>query len=180
MATVFSHGIAAVALGKVLTAGRMPMRFWVATVACAMLPDIDVIGFTFGISYEDMLGHRGLTHSISFAFLLSIVTVLLLFQDTSLFSSTGMVLIVYFFIVTASHGVLDAMTNGGLGVAFFAPFSNTRYFLPWRPIEVSPIGLDFFFTRRALAVIVSEIKWIWIPSALVLAIVFFWRKQGLK
>ena len=29
-------------------------------------------------------------------------------------------LVTYFFLATASHGVLDAMTNGGLGVAFFA------------------------------------------------------------
>jgi inner membrane protein len=61
------------------------------------------------------------------------------------------------------------MTDGGLGVAFFAPFSNQRYFLPLRPIEVSPIGLNFFFSARSLVVIWSEIKWIWIPSALVFA-----------
>jgi inner membrane protein len=59
------------------------------------------------------------------------------------------------------------MTNGGLGVAFFAPFSNARYFFPWRPIEVSPLGLDFFFSSRALSVLWSEIKWIWIPSAII-------------
>src|SRR6267378_8050335 len=44
----------------------------------------------------------------------------------------------FFFLATASHGLLDAMTNGGLGVAFFAPFCDTRYFLPWQPIVVSP------------------------------------------
>src|SRR5215831_7502105 len=47
-------------------------------------------------------------------------------------------LFAYLFLATASHGVLDAMTNGGLGVAFFSPFDTTRYFLPWRPIRVSP------------------------------------------
>ncbi len=43
-----------------------------------------------------------------------------------------------------SHGVLDAMTTGGEGVAFFAPFDNSRYFLPWREIKVSPIGAAKF------------------------------------
>jgi hypothetical protein len=40
------------------------------------------------------------------------------------------------------------MTDGGLGAAFFAPFDNKRYFLPWRPIQVSPISVHRFFTPR--------------------------------
>ena len=32
-----------------------------------MLPDLDVIGFFFGVRYDDMLGHRGITHSLAFA-----------------------------------------------------------------------------------------------------------------
>jgi inner membrane protein len=67
-----------------------------------------------------------------------------------------------------SHGLLDAMTNGGLGVAFFAPFSNERYFLPWRPILVSPLSIHVFFgSRKGLRVMWSELGWIWLPAALV-------------
>jgi inner membrane protein len=73
----------------------------------------------------------------------------------------------YFFAVTASHGLLDAVTNGGLGIAFFAPFDGTRYFLPWRPVEVSPIGLAAFFTARGLEVLKSEFVWIWIPASVI-------------
>ena len=66
---------------------------------------------------------------------------------------------------TASHGFLDAMTDGGLGIAFFSPFDNDRYFLPWRPIHVAPIGISRFFTTRGLAVMRSEFLWIWVPAA---------------
>jgi inner membrane protein len=59
-------------------------------------------------------------------------------------------LALFLFVVTASHGVLDAMTNGGLGVAFFAPFTSARYFLPFRPVQVSPISLAAFFTHRGV------------------------------
>jgi inner membrane protein len=72
----------------------------------------------------------------------------------------------YFFLATASHGFLDAVTNGGLGVAFFSPFDNTRYFLPWHPIAVSPISLTRFFSGRGTAVLQSEFIWIWIPVGL--------------
>jgi inner membrane protein len=54
------------------------------------------------------------------------------------------------------------MTTGGLGVAFFSPFSNTRYFFPWRPIAVSPIGARFF-SPRGFAVLLSEALWVWTP-----------------
>jgi inner membrane protein len=62
--------------------------------------------------------------------------------------------------------MLDAMTDGGLGVAFFSPFDNTRYFFPWRPILVSPISLTRFFSEHGLAVLLSELVWIWIPAGL--------------
>jgi inner membrane protein len=65
--------------------------------------------------------------------------------------------------VTATHGLLDAMTDGGLGIAFFSPFDLQRYFLPWRPIHVSPIGVGRFFSARGLRILWSEIFWVWLP-----------------
>jgi len=73
-------------------------------------------------------------------------------------------LFVFVFLATASHGVLDAMTNGGLGIAFFSPFNNDRYFLPWRPIRVSPISVTRFFSGGGYAVLQSELLWIWTPA----------------
>lgn len=84
----------------------------------------------------------------------------------------------YFFLATASHGLLDAMTDGGLGVAFFAPLDNHRYFLPWTPIRVSPIGVGRFFTARGLAVIQSELLWIWLPAGLLAASVWILRRRS--
>ena len=56
------------------------------------------------------------------------------------------------------------MTNGGKGVGFFIPFSTKRYFLPWRPIRVSPIGATNF-AANAGAVLRSELLWVWLPFA---------------
>ena len=79
-------------------------------------------------------------------------------------SGEGKLLWFYFFLATASHGLLDAMTDGGLGVVFFSPFDTARYFLPWRPILVSPIGVARFLSPRGLAVLRGEIFWIWLPA----------------
>jgi inner membrane protein len=79
------------------------------------------------------------------------------------------------FLITASHGVLDALTNGGLGVAFFSPFDQRRYFFPWRPIWVSPIGARALFSSRALQVMRHE-SWIWAPALALAAIVWAVRR----
>jgi inner membrane protein len=84
----------------------------------------------------------------------------------------------YFFLATASHGLLDAMTDGGLGVACFSPFDNNRYFLPWRPIRVSPIGIGRFFSPRGLEVVRSELLWIWLPAALLVLSVWLIRRRA--
>jgi inner membrane protein len=62
------------------------------------------------------------------------------------------------------------MTTGGPGVAFFAPLDDTRSFLPWRPIPVSPISPARFFSQRGVDIMQAEILLLWLPAA-VLAIV---------
>ena len=144
MPTILSHPAVVVAL-------RVPRRLAVAAVILTILPDIDVLGFRFGVPYGSMFGHRGITHSIAFAAAASAVATLALRGDRRAFA--------LLFVCAASHGLLDAMTNGGRGVAFLSPFSNHRYFLPWRPIRVSPIGaLD-------ASVLLSELRWVWLPAA---------------
>lgn len=175
MASVFTHAFFAVALGKVYAgAARMPARFWLLAALCAVLPDADVLAFFFGVSYGDVLGHRGLTHSLLFALLLAAAVVLVFFRGREFRKGA---LVVYFFLATASHGVLDALTDGGLGVAFFAPFDETRYFFPWRPLVVSPIGVGRFFSEWGLAVIASEFVWVWVPSLAVVGGAWLWSRR---
>jgi inner membrane protein len=151
------------------------MRFWVFGAACSVGPDLDVLGFWLGIPYDHLLGHRGLTHSLFFAALLAVGVVAAAFDGPE-WSGARLRVWAYLFGATASHGILDAMTNGGLGVAFFAPFDSTRYFLPFRPIEVSPIGLGEFFTAYGWVVLASEIPWVWLPAVLFAAPLWLARR----
>ena len=141
-----------------------------------MLPDADVIGFASGIDYGDLFGHRGLSHSLLFAAAWSSVVVLWEYRRVKKGCKEWWTLLGLFFMATASHGVLDAMTNGGLGVAFFSPFNTTRFFLPWRPINVSPIGVGRFLSHRGAAVIISELLWIWLPLSVLWICAWLLRK----
>jgi len=177
VATLLTHGIFGVAFGQ---AGPLRLRgdwrFWSAAVFCSMLPDVDVVGFRFGIRYGDLWGHRGMTHSLLFAAIIGLaVGVLLARSGWERWAMSAL-----FFLITASHGVLDAMTDGGLGVAFFSPFDSTRYFLPWRPIHVSPLGVHSALSVRVISVLRSEIMSVWVPALFIGVILYLLRKRKRK
>jgi inner membrane protein len=66
-----------------------------------------------------------------------------------------------------SHGVLDMFTNGGYGAALWWPVSDVRVFAPWQVIEVSPLSLRRVFSAKGLAVLQSELLWVWLPATAV-------------
>jgi inner membrane protein len=131
-------------------------RTWLKAIVLwsllSMLPDADVIGFSLGLRYEDEWGHRGATHSFAFSVALgaAIGVVAPLFRLPAVRTAIGASL------VLASHAVLDTLTNGGLGCALLWPFDQTRYFAPWNPIPVAPIGL-YFFSPYGLMVATVEL-----------------------
>jgi inner membrane protein len=124
----------------------------------SLLPDADVLGFRFGIHYGSPFGHRGATHSFAFAIGVGLLAyaiagaLRLPRARTALFAA----------IVVASHGVLDTMTDGGRGVALLWPFSGERFFAPWRPIPVAPLGRAFW-SLEGLRVAIYELMLFCIP-----------------
>jgi len=164
MPSVISHAVVVVAGGAAFAPRDVPNHFWFLSLACSTIADADVIAFSFGIPYQHVFGHRGFFHSPFFGLLMSIFFISLFFRDAEVFSRRWCSYFIFFFLLSANHGVLDALTNGGLGIALLAPFDNTRYFFSWRPIMVSPISVGAFFSRWGLMVIKSELLWVWLPS----------------
>ncbi len=143
---------------------QRPARTFLFLTALSFLPDLDVVAFAFGIPYASDFGHRGATHSFAFAMIVGFIT--------WAFSGRHRLAIAAG-LVTASHAVLDALTDGGLGVALLWPLSSERFFSPWRPLPVAPIG-HHFLSARGLAVALTEVVvmlplivyavWPWIAS----------------
>ncbi len=67
VASAFSHAVAALGIGACFYRPGTPKRVWVIGAFCSVIPDLDVLGFRFGIHYSDFWGHRGFTHSLLFA-----------------------------------------------------------------------------------------------------------------
>jgi inner membrane protein len=174
MPTSIAHAAPALALIPAFWQPGTPQRLWVLGVVCAAAPDLDVIAFAFGIPYEHPLGHRGLCHSIPFAAAAAAVLTLLAFpaprSGFSRVRAWG-----YLFLATASHGVLDAFTNGGRGIALLAPFDWSRIFFAFRPIEVSPLRVGAFLSTRGLSILANEFLWVWLPFGVLGAALLLWR-----
>ena len=166
MPTAFSHAALAVAAGIAFAPKGVPARFWPVALGCSMLPDADVIAFAFGIPYGHFFGHRGFFHSPFFALVLSLLVTATLSREAELFSGRWCVYVIFLFLLTASHGIMDAFTNGGLGIALLSPVSNERHFFPWTPISVSPIGIRSFLTRWGWLALKSEFIWVWLPASI--------------
>lgn len=174
MPTIISHTAIPLALRFGLGKLQISQRLFYLGLICCILPDADVLAFKFGIAYSHMFGHRGFSHSIFFAVLCGLAGM----AAHQRLNSSRISAFVFLFICTLSHVLLDAMTNGGLGVAFFSPFSNERYFLPWQVIQVSPIGIDSFIQGRAWHVLLSEWYWVWLPSLALMTLL--WIRQRVR
>jgi inner membrane protein len=165
--TIFTHAFVGGALAAGAPRGIPRARLAMAAACVAVLPDLDVASFALGIPYPDPLGHRGFSHSLPFAAVSGVLAALLVARpDTPGWWRAAALLV----LAAASHGLLDALTDGGLGVGLFVPFSDARFFFPWRPLSVSPIGAAAFFRGRASEVLLSELAWVWLPTAVLLAL----------
>jgi inner membrane protein len=118
--------------------------FWFSVLSLG--PDLDAIGFHFGIQYGDQLGHRGASHSIALALALGVASYFYAGKNGWRPGRTAAIATV----VAVSHGLLDTMTfGGGLGCALLWPFSAQRYWAPetLRIIPVAPIGVGMLSLR---------------------------------
>jgi inner membrane protein len=174
LATPLSHLAVPLALAAALGPDLVPSGLLALAIGCALLPDLDAVGLWLGIPYDHPFGHRGFTHSLPFAMALA-------GSGALLAPAVGAQPALAFWVLAvsaASHGLLDGMTNGGLGIAFFSPFSHRRRFLPWRVIEVSPLRPSALFSRRGLQVLRSELRWVWTPCGVVALLGFALRGLG--
>lgn len=172
MPTIITHPAVPLAIGLGLGRRAVSGPLLAAGVVASILPDADVIGFSLGVPYAAAMGHRGFSHSLVFALVVGLLGAAF---HRSL-RSTFLAAFAFLFVATASHGLLDAFTNGGLGVGFFWPFSSARYFAAARVIQVAPIGIVRLFSHRGVVVLLSELRWIWLPSAL-MGLALVWTRR---
>ncbi len=172
MASAFAHALIGLT-AKRLALPKASFKVTMIAMFCAAIPDADVLAFKFGIPYEHMFGHRGFTHSVFFGILFGLLLALIFHWK----NKDKLKYALLYIFCTTSHGIVDAFTNGGRGIALLAPFTDERFFAPWRVIQVSPISIRRFFTEWGWVVIQSEMMYIGIPCLLLLGLGFIIHKK---
>lgn len=153
------HVAVGMALGRAVRPGAPLGQRWapmLGLAALAMAPDLDVVAFKLHIPYGAAWGHRGAAHSLVLALLAGALVGLVARSRRTWLLAT---------LAAVSHGLLDTLTDGGLGVALLWPLDLHRYFAPWRPIPVAPIGVGFL-SARGLGCALFELAgfapaWVW-------------------
>ncbi len=165
MASAIAH--AAVVLTR--RAARLPQsldrRLAVATIFCACFPDVDYVSLLFEVRPNETFGHRGATHSLFAALCVSLVVALLFFPRAYFRRAYP-----FLFLAAASHGILDAMTAGDLGVALFWPITPVRFHFPFALVASCPVGINEYFGYWGILTIANEVLYVVTPIALVVSL----------
>ena len=176
MASPFTHPavpvVAALLVGRAIVSAPL----LILGIAFSILPDLDIIAFRLGVPYGSPYGHRGFSHSIVAALLLSTAAVPL----ARVLKARPVVVFWFLSLSMLSHGMLDALTrNATNGVALFWPFSSERILFSFRPIQASPISVQRFMSERGVQVLWTEMVWVWAPL-LAVGLVGLWIRRQVR
>ena len=160
MPSLLGHAVAGLAITAAFHRDKLPRRTWGLAVFCAVAPDLDWFVSLANIHRGHVLNHRGVAHSLFAAAALAAVVFLLAFRKEQRRGAVWLCLTV----AAMSHGLLDACTAGGVGVALFMPFSDTRWACIWQPGHVAPLPMGREHTYTFLASLLDEARWIGLPA----------------
>lgn len=166
MPSLPGHAFAGLAITALFHRDRLPRRTWALAAACAVAPDLDWFVSLGGLHRGHFLNHRGVSHSLFVALGLATLAFLAGYRKELRRFAVWLCLAV----AALSHGLLDACTSGGVGVALFMPFSDTRWACVWQPGSVAPLPFWREMVPGFLGSLAWECVWIGAPALGVLAV----------
>lgn len=156
MASFLTH---ALWTGALVRGQPLPRRAKLAAIVAACAADLDFILAPFSQSPDDLLAHRGLLHAPLWSVVIGGII------GAHLAGRRGAVVVA---LAGVGHALLDALTWGGPGVAFFAPLSTVRFLLPLKLAPVVPLGLPEYLSALGLIAVATEVLFILVPTVLIL------------
>ena len=173
MATFITHPLFGVGAAYAISQPQqLSRRFLTLSTFCQWIPDIDVFTYLTPIAETHPFGHRGMTHSVLFAFVLALLVVRVFYRQFTLSRWRYWGLHLWFFLITLSHGLLDALVDTRLGVAFLWPVDTQRYLFQWRPLLDNSIDISMLTSAHFWYAQLIELQFI----SFLLAILFILKQ----
>jgi inner membrane protein len=117
--------------------------------AFSLLPDADLILVALGGHDSGAVGHRGASHSLVTALMVGVACGL--FARRMGFPALRTAIAIT--VAVGSHGLLDALGEGGRGIPLLWPFSDHRFMSPWRVLPDAPRVEDYLSHAGAVSLI---------------------------
>jgi inner membrane protein len=165
MPSLLGHAVAGLAITHSFSRARLPRRIWILAPLCAVAPDLDWFVSFLDYHKNHILNHRGVAHSLPGALLIAAAMLLIGFPRDQRRAQVWLCLT----LAALSHGLMDACTAGGVGVALFMPFSDSRWSCLWQPIHVAPLPLGREDAYLFLLSLRAEAFWIGLPALALVA-----------
>lgn len=119
-----THVVLGAAIGEALAGKKLGKKAMLLGAAAQSLPDIDFVAFLWTTPAEDLLEHRGFTHSFLFLALATGAFALLARQYWANKEIGLREWLILFGVEIATHDFIDAFNAYGTG--WFEPFAHTR------------------------------------------------------
>lgn len=179
MAIFITHGIFASLFSFLWREKKTKFTVFILIFLASILPDID---FLFEEKGSGMLSHRGFTHSLFFSAITGVVFSAFFLSVVKSFNQS-LLLMLIFFLASASHSCLDALTDANYGVCFFCPFSDERYFAPFTVFSSYTSGVYKKGFRsggnNVWISLLPEILIVWIPTFMIYGLTSYFGNKSL-
>ena len=165
------HLAVGAALGAIYSrkTGSNPRTSILAFAVLAAAPDLDLVTGAFGVTPDTPFAHRGITHSLPFAFAVALLAGLWARRWGRGWMAGGVTLA-----AVASHGLLDTLSQLGAGPMLLWPFTTQSYGFIWRPIP-GVLSSSHYLTVEAIPTLAAETL-IFLPLIVFALLTFFPRR----
>jgi inner membrane protein len=168
MDTVTHLAIGAV-IGEAMVGKKIGKKALAIGAVAQFLPDIDVVAALWLAPAENLLAHRGFTHSFLFAAVTAVGLALLAHRWQRLPTIPFKEWLLFFVLQLTLHDVLDAFNAYGVG--WFEPFNSLR--ISWNTLFVADPLFSLWPGVAVVALLFlkheSPSRWRWVTLSLVLS-----------
>ena len=166
---IITHLALGAIVGEAILGKKVGKQALAIGAVAQFLPDIDVVASLWLTPADNLLAHRGITHSILFIPLAGIILALLANQFNKGKNIPFHHWLVFFIAQLAIHDFVDAFNAYGVG--WFEPFNSIR--ITFNTIYVADPLFSLWLIIAAIALIVirqtSAIKKYWVMASLMIS-----------
>ncbi|CAN5218169.1 hypothetical protein BH09BAC3_BH09BAC3_26400 [soil metagenome] len=162
-----THIVLGAVIGEAIAGKQLGKKAMIIGAVAQSIPDIDFLLAIWLRPVDNLLAHRGFTHSILFAVLLVVIAAFIASRRSNLMTRTRWIF--FLGIELAAHLILDSLNNYGVG--WFEPFSQVR--IAYNVIYVADPFYSLWIGIGCLALIILSVKSparrMWTSAALIIS-----------